>query len=70
MPLCMLLCGPKIRNKDLVFLYSCIKARKNLIISIVSDHRRTVWKVGSNAKNVLLLKYEKSFLNMNPQSMF
>ena len=24
MPLCMLLCGPKIRNKDLVFLYSCI----------------------------------------------
>ena len=22
MPLCVLLCGPKIRNKDLVFLYS------------------------------------------------
>ena len=32
MPLCMLLCGPKIRNKDLVFLYSCMYSRN------INDH--------------------------------
>ena len=33
MPLCMLLCGPKIRNKDLVFLYMVLE-----IFSLEEDH--------------------------------
>ena len=37
MPLCMLLCGPKIRNKDLVFLYSCILISLKFECSIGSD---------------------------------
>ena len=37
------------------------KSDKSLIIIIVCFHRRTIWKIGSHAKYVILLKYRNYY---------